>query len=277
MKATTFALSSSLAALVVTGAGLASAQEATPVSPGAAAGVESTPPEVAPRPWLYMDDPTVPLARHVVAFTRATYTKDPSPTRPFGANLSRPGGLVEAGAEVGLFPKLSLAASGFGGGDSFGFGALAGLRFEPLQGTEVGKTTHAVLSGGYLHELNGGDGAWLRVSVAQDIQRLRLGATVHGEHVFAAGRDAVDMLVMAGATYRVVGPLRAGVEYVAQDLEAAAMTDADDAEGGVRQFLGPQLGLELLENRFSIGAGPAFGIGANSPRVSGRLAVAYEY
>jgi hypothetical protein len=213
---------------------------------------------------------------HVLAFTRATYTKDPSPTRPFGANLSRPGGLVEAGAEVGLLPKLSLSASGFGGGDTFGFGALAGLRFEPLHGTSIGKTTHAVLSGGYLHELNGGDGAWLRFSFAQDIQRLRLGATFHGEHVFAGGRDAVDMLVMAGATYRVVGPVRAGVEYVAQDLEAAAMNN-DDSEGGVRQFLGPQVGLELLQNRLSLGAGPAFGLGPNSPRVTGRLAVAYEY
>src|SRR5262249_39521059 len=135
-------------------------------------------PEIAPRPWLYLDDPSLPAPMRVVAFTRATYTKDSSPTRPFGANVSRPGGVVEAGAEVGLLPKLSLAASGFGGGDQLGFGALAGLRYEPFQGTW--KTTHMVFSGGYLHELNGGDGTWLRFSFAQDVQRLRLGATVHG-------------------------------------------------------------------------------------------------
>jgi hypothetical protein len=260
--------------LVVLAAGVppAYAQEVAASSQGL--GSESAPPEVAPRPWLYLDDPTLPAAMHVVAFTRATYTKDPSPTRPFGANLSRPGGLVEAGAEVSVMPKLSFAASGFGGGDSFGFGALAGVRYEPLQGTALGRTTHAVLSGGYLRELNGGDGAWLRFAFAQDIERLRLGATVHGEHVFATGRDAVDMLVMAGATYRVAGPLRAGVEYVAQDLEAAG---SDDAEGGVRQFIGPQVGLELLQNCLSLGAGPAFGVGPNSPRVTGRLAVAYEF
>jgi hypothetical protein len=262
--------------LVVLGGGVrtAGAQEVTPSSTSVVR--ESPPLDVAPRPWLYLDDPTLPAPMHVVAFTRATYTNDPDPTRPFGANLSRPGGLVEAGGEVGLLPKLSLAASGFGGSDTFGFGALAGLRFDPLQGTTLGKTTHIVLSGGYLHELNGGDGAWLRFGVAQDIQRLRLGATVHGEHIFAAGRDAVDLLVMAGASYQVAGPFRAGVEYVAQDLEAAA-DDDQDAEGGVRQFIGPHVGLELLDNRLSLGAGPAFGIGPSSPRVTGRLAVAYEY
>jgi hypothetical protein len=208
----------------------------------------------------------------VIAFTRATYTKDESPTRPFGANVSRPGGIVEAGAEVGLVPRLSLAASGFGGGDQLGFGALAGVRFEPLQ--SVSRSTHFVVSGGYLHELNGGDGAWMRFAIAQDLQRLRLGATVHGEHVFARGRDPVDVLVMAGASCAVVGPLRAGIEYVAQDLEESF---SGEAEGGMRHFVGPQVGLELLHKSLSITTGPALGLGPNSPAFSGRFALAYEY
>jgi hypothetical protein len=186
--------------------------------------------------------------------------------------------VVEAGGEVGLLPGLSVAASGFGGGDQIGLGALAGLRWEPLRtlggvGPE-GTSTHAVVSGGYLRELNGGDGAWLRVSIAQDIRRLRLGATVHGEHVFVGGRDPVDVLVMLGASYAVAGPVRAGVEYVAQDLEEAA---SDAVEGGVRQFVGPQMSVDLLGKRLSIAAGPCVGIGPQSPAYSGRFSLAYEY
>jgi hypothetical protein len=169
-------------------------------------------------------------------------------------------------------PRLSLAASGFGGGDQPGFGALAGMRLEPFHG--AWKTTHAVVSGGYLRELNGGDGAWLRLAIAQDIARLRLGATVHGEHVFAAGRDSLDVLVIAGTSYAVAGPVRLGVEYVAQDLEESL---SNQAEGGVRQFLGPHVSLELLDKRLSIAGGPALGLGYPSPTFTGRLSVAYEY
>ncbi len=256
--------------------GAVTAGGAPPAQAGSAteatAGEGAPAPEIAPRPWLYLDNPSVPAPLHTLVFTRATYTRDASPTRPFGANVSRPGGILEAGAEVGLMPGLSLAASGFGGGDQLGFGALAGVRFEPMHG--VWKTTHLVVSGGYLRELNGGDGGWLRVSIAQDIQRLRLGVTAHGEHVFAAGRDPVDVLFMAGASYAVTGPVRAGVEYVAQDLEE---TFSDEAEGGMRQFLGPQVALELLDKRLSIAGGPAFGLGPQSPAYSGRFSLAYEY
>lgn len=244
----------------------ARAEEAADVS------TEATAPDIAPRPWLYLDDPSLPAPLHVVAFTRATYARDPSPTRPFGANVSRPGATVEMGGEVGLLPRLSLMASGFGGGDQLGFGALAGLRFEPFQG--LSKSTHAIVSGGYLRELNGGDGAWLRFAITEDFARLRLGATAHGEHVFAGGRDAVDLLVMAGASYALARPLRAGLEYVAQDLEESL---GAGAEGGVRQFVGPQMSVELLEKRLSIAGGPAFGIAPQSPVFTGRLSVAYAY
>jgi hypothetical protein len=270
MKRTRFAFSAVSACLLL----LASSPGARAEGSQEPIGPSATPaaPEVAPRPWLYLDDPSVPAPLRVIAFTRATYAKDDSPTRPFGANLARPGGILEAGAEVGVLPRLSLAASGFGGGDQLGFGALAGVRFEPFAG--FSPSTHLVLSGGYLRELNGGDGAWARVGFAQDIARLRLGATVHGEHVFAAGRDAVDVLVMAGASYNVAGPLRAGLEYVAQDLEE---TFGDEAEGGARQFLGPQMALELFDKRLSIAAGPAMGLTPESPKFSGRFALAYEY
>jgi hypothetical protein len=92
--------------------------------------------------------------------------------------------------------------------------------------------------------------------------------------VFASGRDPVDVLVMAGASFAVTGPLRAGLEYVAQDLEEAV---GDGAESGARQFLGPTVALELMARRLSIVAGPALGIGPQSPAYSGRVSLAYEY
>jgi hypothetical protein len=257
---------------VLLGASSAAAQSAAPATEMEPAPPSHGGPAIAPRPWLYLDDPSLPAPMRAVVTSRATYTKDSSPTRPFGANLARPGGVVELGGEVGLIDHLSLAASAFGGGEQLGVGGMAGLRFAPFEGTW--KTTHAVVSGGWLHELNGSDGAWLRLSLAQDIQKLRLGVTAHGEHVFASGRDGVDALVMAGASYAIAGPVRAGVEYVAQDLEGALR---DDAEGGVRHFVGPQVALELLDKRLSIATGPAFGIGPQSPPFSGRLAIAYEY
>jgi hypothetical protein len=230
-------------------------------------------PAIAPRPWLYLDDPSLPGPMHAIALTHATYTADPSPTRPFGANLARPGAVIEVGGELGVWSHLSLAASAFGGGLQPGFGALAGLRWAPLEG--LWKTTHAVFSTGWLRELNGvSDGLWLRVAIAQDIRKWRLGAMLHGEHVLSTGRDSVDVLFVAGASYLLAGPLRAGIEYVAQDLEESF---ADQAEGGARQFVGPQVALELLDKHLSLAGGPAVGIGPQSPAVSGRLSAAYEY
>lgn len=232
-----------------------------------------SPPAIAPRPWLYLDDPSLPAPLHAIAFSRATYTADPSPTRPFGANLVRPGAVIEAGGEVGVWSHLSVAASAFGGGLQPGFGALAGLRWAPFE--DLWKTTHAVFSGGWLRELNGiSDGVWMRVAVTQDIRQWRFGAMLHGEHVLSAGRDPVDVLFVAGASYRLTGPLRAGIEYVAQDLEESFL---DQAEGGARQFVGPQVALDLFGKRLSVAGGPAVGIGPQSPAVSGRLSLAYEY
>jgi hypothetical protein len=97
---------------------------------------------------------------------------------------------------------------------------------------------------------------------------------VHGERVFAPGRDSIDVMVMAGANYRVAGPVRLGVEYVAQDLEGAA--DPGETEG-MRHFVGPTTSIELLGKRLSLTAGPALGLSPNSPRIVGRAGLAYAF
>jgi len=232
-------------------------------------------PPVAPRSWVYLDDPTTPAPWHVTAFTRMTATGfSGTPTRPFGADVAHPGSIMEVGGELGLVRSLSIAATGYSSslaGDAGAFGTMVGLRFAPLAPTSA---THLVMSGGFLREVSGGNGAWGRVSLVQDVGRARFGATVHGEHVFLRGRDGVDVTAMAGASYAIAGPLRGGVEYVAQDLEGAA---GDEAEGGVRHFVGPTASVELLGRRLTLNGGPAFGLSKGSPPVLGRVALAYAF
>jgi hypothetical protein len=240
----------------------------------APAPVENAP---APRPWLYLDDPRTPSQLGVVAFSRLTYTGvGASPTRPFGAETARPGGVGEVGGEVGLLPFLSAQASAFAGtgyaSAAGAVGGMAGLRLSPF---DKNGATHASLSGGWIRGLDGNNGTWGRVAFAQDVGRVRLGTMVHGEHIFAQGRDAMDLMVTAGASYAVTGPLRLGAEYVAQDLEGAF--DGDEAEGGVRHFLGPTTAVDLASHRLSLVGGPAFGLSKGSPPVVGRLAIAWAF
>jgi hypothetical protein len=229
-------------------------------------------PTVAPQPWLYLDDPALPGALRVVARSRVTYTDSASPSRPFGANVARSGAVVEVGAEAGLLPWLSVLADASGAASRPEMGLVAGFRVAPIA---ISGGTHLVISAGYLRELSGGSGAWGRVSITEELGRARLAATAHAERVFLPGRDAIDVMVMAGVSYEVLRPLRLGVEYVAQDLEGAL--DPEEAERGVRHFVGPTASLELLARRLSVTAGPAIGLSRESPALLGRVGVAYAY
>jgi hypothetical protein len=262
---------------------------------------DGPPPDVLPkddgskatidRSWLYVDDARIPAPLSVIALTSASYTDaggspsriDAAPYKGLAGNTATRGGLLSLGGEVGLLPRVSIMALGQTGlaGDGSGpnVGASAGLRFQLLPPSM--DHLHLVASVGYLREAwtvpgerNGNNGAWAQAAVSGDIGRFRLGATLHGEHVFAEGRDAVDMMVQAGASYRVAGAFRAGVEYVGQDLEEV---DGDAAEQGPRHFIGPTASLRLLSDRLSIVGGPSLGLSERSPRVLGRLAVSYGF
>src|SRR5215467_5065390 len=189
MRTTFVALSVFVASMSWGAAGLA--QEVSPAPPPASA---------TPRGWLFVDDATVPDPLHTLTLSRVTFTSSgTSPTRPFATDVAHPGGAFETGAEAGLLPSLSVFANGMTtapvpdlGGSS---GMLAGLRLGLL---DAGGT-RAVMSGGYLQELGGAGGVWGRLSLSRDVgTRLRLATTVHGEHVFAPGRDSLDVMVMSG-------------------------------------------------------------------------------
>jgi hypothetical protein len=257
------------------------------------------------RTWLYADDARVAAPLTIVGITSLSYTNaGSSPTRidsPFGntynafaANTAQPGAMMTVGGELGLIPHLSVVALGQlgAGGEAStpNAGGLAGLRLQllPLAWT----STHLAASIGYLREAwegpvydddanrwypgnpHGDNGGWMQLAFAQDVRRFRFATTVHAEHIFADGRDPLDMMVNLGASYRVAGGFRAGLEYVGQDLEE---TFSPGAEGGARHFAGPIASLQLLSDRLSIVAGPAIGLSSTSPAFLGRVGVAYGF
>jgi hypothetical protein len=260
------------------------------------------------RTWLYADDARVPEPWTVLAMTSASYTSvGSSPSRisspfpsswysGFSGNTAQAGGMVSLGAEAGILPHVSIVAQGqmgFGGAEgtaSPDAGAIAALRFQVLPSSW--EHLHLVVSGGYLREASvgpvhnedtdtwtapvagGANGAFAQVAFVGETGRLRMAATVHGEHVFSTGRDPVDVMVQLGANVRVIDRLRLGVEYVGQDLEEAF---SSEAEAGARHFVGPTASMQLLQDRLSIVLGPSFGLSDLSPQLVGRLAVAYAF
>jgi hypothetical protein len=238
----------------------------------AADGELTAEPQAAPRPWLYVDDATIPRPLSAVAQTRVTYTQAAPSARPFAFDIGHRGVVVEGGGEVSLLPWLALTATGYGAGADGTVGAVGGVRIALLP---AGGSTHVVVGSGAMRDLSGAAGVWGSAAFEQDAGRARVGATLRVVHAFAGGRDALDTNASAGASYRVAGPLRAGVEWVGQDLEGAV--DHDEAEGGMRHFAGPSASVELLERRLSMVVGPAFALSHGAPPVLGRMSIAYAF
>jgi len=226
------------------------------------------------RSWLYNDAARVAAPGHAIGLARATYGTG-SPTRAFAGNTGTAAGLLEVGGEVGLADRLSAVAIGAQGenaGGSAQTGGMLGLRWSVLPGS-VG-STQLVLSGGFIRELQGHSGAWGRLTLGYDAGRARFTTSLHGERIFTAGRDSVDMMVTAGATVSVTEIVRAGLEYVGQDLEGVL---ADEAEGGARHILGPVVSAALWSQRVSLVGGPALALAAGQTRALGRVAVACQF
>lgn len=236
---------------------------------------EKDEPRVAERPWLYADDATTPGQWQSLAGTRFTYSSGSSSvTRPFAANLSAPGGIAELNAEVGILRELSLAATGvMGFGDKVSGGATIGVRFAPFARLTI--PFRFVVGGGYLRERGADNGMFFRLAATYDAGPFRFGTTFHGEHIFAPGRDALDVMLILGANVKLSRIVRLGVEYVAQDLEG--YFDDEEAEGGVRHFLGPTASFELLDKRLFLAFGPAVGLSYGSPGLVGRGSLAFAF
>jgi hypothetical protein len=269
---------------------------------------EGESPRAIDRTWLYADDARIPAPLTVIGMSSTSYTDVGSspfrvaavtvPTKytAFDANTAQPGVMFAVGGEVGLFSRVSIVALGelgLDGENGTNGGAIAGvrLRVSPSSWTHL----HMVVSAGYLRESwegpvfdddtgkwnpghpNGDNGMWFQAAVSGDLGRLRLVGNVHAEHVFADGRDPLDVMVNLGAAYRVIGGFRAGVEWVGQDLEE---TFSPGAEGGARMFFGPMASEQLLDNRLTLALGPALGLSqatGEAPNFVGRFSAAYGF
>lgn len=245
--------------------GMARAQEKQPAP--------SEPPSL--RTWVYGEDASPAAVHHAITSSTVTVTNaGMSGSRPFASNLGREGTVFATGIETGLTPWLSVQAIGFTDGPTVdtmtASGMMAGLRFAPISSGAL----RLSVSGGVLRELAGSSGAWTRLSVAQEVGSVRLAATIHAERVNAAGRDPLDVMVVAGVSRAIRGPLRVGIEYVGQDLEGAF--DPTEAEG-LRHFIGPMLALDFPEQHLSCVFGPAVGLSYGSPRAVGRMGISYSF
>lgn len=268
-------VAASAAALALSLAVSASAQQQAAPMPDARTPKDGAWDDVA-RPWLYTADPTAPPAGHVLAGLGVSYAQvDRGAARPFAADRAHAGAVMSASAEVGLHRFVSIYGegllSGEGAGASVSGGGLLGVTFYPLRAKSA---VDLSVAAGYLRELGGANGVWGRAAVAGDLGPARLALTAVGSHVFAPGRDEVDFLLTAGASVALVPIFRLGVEYVVQDIEGA--WDPEEADGGIRHFLGPTASLELAR-RVRLTAGPAFGMSPESPRLLGRIMASYAF
>jgi hypothetical protein len=230
------------------------------------------------QPFLYMSDTRGPLPRHFLAGYALAFSSSPGAIRPLPGRFDQEAVVHDLSLEAGLLPRLSL----------YGAAWIA----QPIGQTSVGNV--AVQAGarvwltdprarrfrlvtqiGFLREFGADLGVVGEVTGSWDIGRLRLAAAVHGEHLFAAGRDPIDLYVVAGASVRVASFARVGAEYVVEDLEAA-FDGGDDAERGVRQYLGPDVAWSLFRDRLLVTTGAAAQL-ARAPGVLARAALTYVY
>lgn len=276
------------AAAVPSAIQLAGAEDAQPGPPAAqvaerdvassddASRADVPPSEASDRAFSFVPDPRLARPLGVIGSYAASYATTEAAARPLAA-LANHGGLVsELGAELGLWQRLSATgdlrlAPGVAGESPRNAGRiyLRGLLTEP--GARVFRLS---LHAGYSRDFTPAAGPFAEATASVDVGRVRLGALAHAEKMFAEGRDGVDLFAAAGASVRIVEPLRLGAEYVGQDFEDA--WEPEEAEGGIRHFAALTLAAAPTE-RVSIVLGPAIGLAAPAPHLLGRAAISYRF
>lgn len=229
------------------------------------------------RPFLYLVDPHGPAPRQVLAGYDLAFSSGAGAIRPVPGHLDQEGLVHAFSLEAGVASRLSIygtamIAQPIGHSDVGAVAVEAGARV--LLTPPRDRRLRVMLQASLLREFGADLGAVGEVTASYDLGRVRLAAALHAEHIFAAGRDPLDVYAVAGASVRVARPLRLGLEYVGQDLEAAF--DGAEAERGVRHYLGPDAALALLQHRVLITAGAAVQV-ARAPGLLARAGLTYVY
>jgi hypothetical protein len=228
------------------------------------------------RAFAYLLDPTTPARGDASLEYGVGLSPGVAADRPLPAALVAP---ASAGELAGITHSIT---AGYGVTDRLApfvtgratfhedrsrLGGAAGARY---QLTDPAGAFRLTVAGAALRESAGGLGAYARLAASYDLGRLRIAGNLHVERVFQQGRDPLDLLVMAGASYRTLDRLRVGVEYVGQDLEEAS-EGSHGAEGGARHYAGPTLALDL--GHAQLVGGPAFELSEHAPRPVGRASM----
>jgi hypothetical protein len=249
----------------------ARAAEATVAAPAARpdAGVE--------QPFLYLVDPHGPAARQVLAGYALAFSSSAGAIRPIPGHFDAEGVVHALSLTLGVVDRVQLygatmIAQSIGQSEVGSVAVQAGARaiLTPAHWTRFKLMVQAA----FLREFSADLGVTGEVTATYDVGRVRLAAAAHVEHVFAPGRDPVDLYAVAGVSVRVLSILRVGGEYVAQDLEAAF--EPEEAEHGARHYLGPNVALSLYRRRILVTGGGAVEV-ARSPGVLARAALTYVY
>jgi opacity protein-like surface antigen len=138
--------------------------------------------------------------------------------------------------------------------------ALAGVKLQLTAPRSPWRA--AVLAGALREGASGAGGIWIRAAGSWTAGPFLAELNGYGERVIATGRDPLDYAVMAGLSWRLLDWVRAGAEYVGQDLEELG---GDGAEGGARQAVGPTLAFDLDGGHYQLVGSALLGVGARSP------------
>ena len=257
-------------------AGTVSAVEDRPVE-GVATTAATAPP--VEQPFLYLVDPHGPAPRQVMAGYALAFSSSAGAIRPIPGNFDSEGVVHTLSLEVGVIQQLrvfaqTMIAESIGSATDVNAVALQ-LGGRVLLTPARWQRFRLMATGAFLREFGASLGLYGELTATADVGRVRFAASIHAEHIFAGSRDPVDLYAVAGVSVRVARILRLGAEYIAQDLEALAEAD-DDAEGGARHYVGPDIALSLYKNRLLVTAGGAVQL-AHSPGVLARGAVTYVY
>jgi hypothetical protein len=229
------------------------------------------------QPFLYMTDTHGPAPRQVVAGYALAFSSSAGAIRPIPGHFDQEGVVHTLGLEAGVVPRVqlfgtALIAEAIGHSEVGAVAVQGGARV--LLTSPRSERFRLVADVAFLREFSADMGIAGQLTASSDLGRLRLAASIHAEHLFATGRDPIDLYGVAGASLRVHRLVRVGAEYVVQDLEAAF--DPEEAELGVRHYLGPDVALTLARNHILVTVGAAVQV-ASAPGLLARGAVNYVF
>lgn len=121
------------------------------------------------------------------------------------------------------------------------------------------------VTAGYMREIDRAHLVTGSLQAAGALGPVEVAGTLYLEKAFAAGRDAVDVIVTVGAAYPITSFASLGLEYQGQDLED--LWEREEAEGGARHLAGPTATVHFFERRVAAGLGLGAGLTRNSPDV----------